>query len=217
MLNNVANVASAAALSVMAGAAGGLLVSRLFPAFTATPPNAAPASRSEPAWGALIGGVLVAWDGAATGSPQVVHVVFGLWLAILALVDLREMRLPNALTLPLAAAGLLVCALQRPEALGEHLLAALGAYGVLAGLAAAYRRTRGRDGLGLGDAKLLAAGGAWFGWRPLPLVVLGACGVAFAWFGWRALREGRAGLERPLPLGPPLCLALWIAAIYADG
>ncbi|MDR3498730.1 MAG: A24 family peptidase [Parvibaculum sp.] len=89
----------------------------------------------------------------------------------LAFIDWRHFLLPDALTLPLAAAGLVVAYLLDRPNLVDHLL------GVAAGclfvmlVALIYRRFRGRDGMGQGDAKLLAAAGAWVTWEGLPSVV----------------------------------------------
>jgi leader peptidase (prepilin peptidase)/N-methyltransferase len=135
-------------------------------------------------------------------------------LAALAAIDITTFRLPDLLTLPLAAAGLLVAWLSPVEDLKTHIVGAAVGYGVLAGLAWAYRRLRGRDGLGLGDAKLMAAAGAWLGWRPLPSVLLIACAAAFLWVGARLLLKGRAAASERIAFGAPLCLAIWIVWLY---
>jgi leader peptidase (prepilin peptidase)/N-methyltransferase len=82
-------------------------------------------------------------------------------LLALAVIDARHFLLPDVLTLPLIPAGLAVAWWLDPGQLLHHALgAALGFVG-FAGLAWVYRKLRGREGLGLGDAKLLAAAGAW--------------------------------------------------------
>ena len=102
--------------------------------------------------------------------------LLGWWLLALALIDLQTWLLPDALTLPLLVAGLAAAALHQPPGtpLIDALAGAAAGYGLLAGLGYVYRRLRGRDGLGLGDAKLLAAAGAWLGLASLPWVVLAA-------------------------------------------
>jgi leader peptidase (prepilin peptidase)/N-methyltransferase len=131
-------------------------------------------------------------------------------LLTLAWIDWQCMRLPDSLTLPLLLAGLGVTAVQQPDALTDHATAAAVAYLALRGLAVAYRRLRGRDGLGAGDAKLLAAAGAWLGLAPLPWVLLFAASggllaaLVFACMG-RRIEAGTA-----LPFGPWLALALWL-------
>ncbi len=153
-------------------------------------------------------------------EPAVASLVLGWGLLTLAAADLAAMRLPDVLTLPLTGAGLAVKGLDlattplhpafSAEALAPGLAGAAAGYLALAGLAYGYRSIRGRDGLGLGDAKLAACAGAWLGWRPLPLVVLLACGVAFAWIAVRLVVQGRGTLREPLAFGAPLALAIWL-------
>lgn len=138
--------------------------------------------------------------------------LLGWWLLALAAIDLVDWTLPDSLTLPLLLAGLLLAVggdTVGLPALATPLEAAAGAalgYGSLAGLAYVYRRIRGREGLGLGDAKLLAAAGAWLGPGALPILLLAAAllGLAMAIAYRRPLRA-----ETALPFGPPLALAFW--------
>jgi leader peptidase (prepilin peptidase) / N-methyltransferase len=133
-------------------------------------------------------------------------------LLVLACIDLRVYRLPDILTLPLAALGFLVT-LQLPEvSLMDRLIGAAAGYCTFAGLAWLYRRLRDRDGLGLGDAKLVAAAGAWLGWQALPTFILLACAGGFIWIAARTLRSGT--LHAPLPFGVPLAGALWLMWLY---
>ena len=137
-----------------------------------------------------------------------VAAALGWWLLALALIDLRSWRLPDALTLPLIAAGIGAAAiglLPAVDLLRSLAGAAIG-YLVLAGISWAYRRLRGRDGLGLGDAKLLAAGGAWLGVETLPWMVLLAAtlGLVLA-----LVRAQPVRAETAVPFGPPLALAFW--------
>jgi leader peptidase (prepilin peptidase)/N-methyltransferase len=101
------------------------------------------------------------------------------------------------------------------DPLRDHLIGAAAGYLVLAGIAFAYARLRGREGLGLGDAKLLAVAGAWLGWRAVPIVVVIASAGGLAWAGVRLLRQGRAGLSEPIAFGAPLCAAIWVALVLA--
>lgn len=136
--------------------------------------------------------------------------LLGWTLLALAWIDWEHLRLPDPLTLPLVLAGLGATWLLDPGAVTAHAAAAALGYLALRGLALAYRALRGREGLGAGDAKLLAAAGAWIGLDALPFTVLGAAlaGIALA----LALRllGGTVTRETPLPFGPPLCAALWL-------
>ena len=108
--------------------------------------------------GALAFGVPVPPFGPATA-------LLGWWLLALALIDLRSWRLPDVLTLPLVVAGLVAAWLDflPGTGLARAIAGAVLGYVALAGIAWVYRRLRHREGLGLGDAKLLAAAGAWLG------------------------------------------------------
>jgi len=104
-------------------------------------------------------------------------------LVLLALIDARTRLLPDALTLPLLWIGLALT-LTPTGRIAPHdaLLAVMVSYGVLWGLAAFFWVLRGRDGMGGGDMKLLAAIGAWTGWPDVFLVLLcaSASGVVTA-------------------------------------
>ena len=146
----------------------------------------------------------------ADGMPQaLLDCVFGWWLLALAAIDLRRWLLPDLLTLPLIVAGLLAAALFEPEDLLDRVLGVALGYLVLFAVAAAYRRLRGREGLGGGDAKLLAAVGAWVGASALPLVILGAALVALAAAGVLRLRGTRLNAHSALPFGPFIAVAGW--------
>ena len=136
--------------------------------------------------------------------------VLGWWLVSLSAIDLRRWLLPDALTLPLWLAGLAVTALLVPEALFDHCLAALFGYLALRFVGWVYRGVRQREGLGGGDAKLLAAAGAWVGVAAVTQVVLLAAlaGLATA----AVLRLCGIPMDRysALPFGPFLAAATWI-------
>ncbi|MGB6229340.1 MAG: A24 family peptidase [Litorimonas sp.] len=124
----------------------------------------------------------------------------------LARIDWRTHRLPNLVTIPLILAGL---AWSFGTALDwyDHLLGAALGYGAFWLVEVVYRRVRGRDGLGRGDAKLLAAGGAWCGAWVLPVIVLIASVSALAYILPKGEnREGR------IAFGP--FLAIGIGAVW---
>ena len=148
------------------------------------------------------------------GAPRfdVLHFIASAILAagllILSWVDLDRYLLPDVLTLPLIGAGLFYAV----TAHGEICLAGLGAligYGIIAGLALFWRRRFGREGIGLGDAKLLAAGGAWTGVQALPLILLIGSGTALAVMVVLAIGERSANARKVVPFGPALALGIW--------
>jgi leader peptidase (prepilin peptidase)/N-methyltransferase len=93
-------------------------------------------------------------------------------------------------------------------------LGALAGFAVFATVAVAYRRLRGREGLGLGDAKLLGAAGAWVSGFGLPSIVLVASLTALAATLARAARAGRLDPAAPVPYGAYLGLATWLVVLY---
>jgi leader peptidase (prepilin peptidase) / N-methyltransferase len=112
------------------------------------------------------------------------------------------------LTLPLAALGLTVGDWVLPAPFLDRAIGAGIGYAGLFLLALGYRLLRGRDGLGLGDAKLLGAIGAWMGWQALPIVLLVASVGGLLWALLQHLRGGRMDAATRLPLGTFLCLAV---------
>jgi leader peptidase (prepilin peptidase)/N-methyltransferase len=155
-----------------------------------------------------------ALPGTATPIQLWADCVLGWSLLALAWIDWQHMRLPDALTLPLLLAGLAATALIEPAEMTGHALGAALGWAGLRGLGAAYRRLRGYSGLGEGDAKLLAAGGAWLGWQALPTVLLLAAlgGLLFA-VALR-LRGGALGWRSRIAFGPWLALGIWLVRLY---
>ena len=140
----------------------------------------------------------------------------GWTLLTLAWIDWTDFLLPDVLTLPLLLAGLTVTWAAQPDALVDHCLAAALGYLSFQALALAYRRLRGRDGLGGGDAKLLAAAGAWCGLLPLPLVVFaGAVFGLLAALGL-ALAGRTVTSTTRIPFGPFIALAFWMMWVQRD-
>jgi leader peptidase (prepilin peptidase)/N-methyltransferase len=140
----------------------------------------------------------------------------GLGWALLALaaIDLRHFVLPDVLTLPLIPAGLAVAWALDPALLPDHAFGAILAFAVFVAIAFAYRRLRGREGLGMGDAKLLAAAGAWLGWRALPSVVVIAAVVALALALAGAVAGGKLAWTTRIAFGPHLALGFWLVWLF---
>lgn len=134
-------------------------------------------------------------------------------LALLAAIDARDGVLPDVLTLPLLAAGLALMASREGGAPLAHVMGAVAGYVAFAGLALIYRRHRGVAGLGMGDAKLFAAAGAWLGWTGLPLVALSASALALAFVAGKAVLGERVTGSSRLAFGPHLAAGLWLVWI----
>jgi leader peptidase (prepilin peptidase)/N-methyltransferase len=140
--------------------------------------------------------------------------VLGWTLLALAWIDLEALILPDVLTLPLVLAGLAFVAVLEPDRVADHAAGAAIGWFLLWALARLYRSLRGRDGLGEGDAKLLAAAGAWVGWEGLgPILLIGAlAGLALALA--RRLGGAATTATTAIPFGPPLALATWLVWLY---
>lgn len=135
-------------------------------------------------------------------------------LLVLSAVDAAIFRLPDIVTLPLLALGLGVSWLLPDKDLAGHAIGALCGAAAFFLIAEIYRRTRGRDGLGMGDVKLAGVAGAWLGWQALPSMVLLACSAGLVWVGIGVIRRGKAVLEERIPFGVALCFGIWIVWLY---
>lgn len=154
----------------------------------------------------LIAAIAIAAQPGLTGF---ITALFGCWLIALAALDLEHQWLPDKLTLPLLPLGLLAAWADVGPPLFDRLIGALSGFLILAAIALAYRLLRGREGLGGGDPKLLAAIGAWIGWQQLPLVLMGAGLVGFAAIAVTMLRGGVVRATDRLPLGTLMAIAAW--------
>jgi leader peptidase (prepilin peptidase)/N-methyltransferase len=145
-----------------------------------------------------------------SGWLLLVSCALGWILLTLAVIDQRHFLLPDVLTLPLIPAGLLVAWAIDPALVMGHLAGALAGFAAFAAIAFAYRRLRHREGLGLGDAKLLAAAGAWLGWQALPglVVVAAVCALAVALA--RTVAGDTLSAIMRIAFGSYLALAFWL-------
>jgi leader peptidase (prepilin peptidase) / N-methyltransferase len=164
-------------------------------------------ARIDPLHGRVEAGCAIIGALALGFAPDLAGVAWALlgWLLLtLAVLDWRHYWLPDALTLPLAFLGFTIGFQATDAGLSDRVVGAAIGYGALLLIALSYRALRGRDGLGLGDAKLFGALGAWFGWQALPFILLCASTVGLAVM----LISGRArhGAAR-VPLGTFLTIA----------
>lgn len=125
--------------------------------------------------------------------------------------DWRRFRLPDRLTLALGGSGLLSSAVLDLSAIPDRLIGSVLGFASFDLIARLYRRVRRREGLGMGDAKLMAAAGTWVGWQGLGSVVFLGSLTALAGTLLIAKLRGR-NLDATLrvPLGAYLCIGLWI-------
>ncbi|WP_343550645.1 prepilin peptidase [Pantoea sp.] len=130
------------------------------------------------------------------------------WMLLpLVLIDIQHQLLPDILTLSLLWLGLLCHTFSViPGTLSNAVLGAVAGYLLLWLIATVYRSWKGIAGLGLGDAKLLAALGAWLGWQALPRVLLIAAtsGIVYVLLRYAFFHRS---IKHPLPFGPMLAFA----------
>jgi leader peptidase (prepilin peptidase)/N-methyltransferase len=148
-------------------------------------------------------------------QPNVHGVALGVfWLLLLApaVLDARHQWLPDPLTAVLAVVGIAIGGVATGSPFPERLIGGVSGFLALWFIAYSYRRSRGREGLGAGDPKLLGAIGLWTGWFALPAILLIAAleGLAVA------VAQGRSRLDR-MPFGTLLAAAaiLWTAVLAA--
>ncbi|HEX2942137.1 MAG TPA: A24 family peptidase [Rhodopila sp.] len=153
---------------------------------------------------------VVAASVAADPGRLWIDCALGWTLLTLGWIDHVSLLLPDVLTLPLLLAGLVVTWLGQPEAVTDHAAAATLGYLSFQALAWGYRRLRGWDGLGGGDAKLIAAAGAWCGLAALPWIVVWSAlfGLVVALAG--AVRSRRLDARVQIPFGPCIGAAFWM-------
>lgn len=155
--------------------------------------------------------LLAVWAAAVLPEPLLLPgLLLGWTLLTLAVIDLQTGLLPEPLTLPLLAGGLAVNGALAGGWPADALAGAALGWGLFAALILLYRAVRGRDGMGWGDATLLAAGGAWTGWPGLPgTVLIAALGGLLV-----AVLSGRRTADAELPFGPALALGIWVIWLY---
>jgi leader peptidase (prepilin peptidase)/N-methyltransferase len=163
----------------------------------------------------------VAWH-FGFGAAALLGCVFTAYLVALTGIDIDRQLLPDVLTVPLLWIGLIASAWlgtgenPPPAALGDAVIGAAAGYGFLWLVFHLFKLVTGKEGMGYGDFKLFAAIGAWLGWQMLPLVLLLAAGVG-ATVGIALMAARRLGRSVPIPFGPYLAGAAWIALLWGPG
>jgi leader peptidase (prepilin peptidase)/N-methyltransferase len=136
-------------------------------------------------------------------------------LLSMSLIDADHQLLPDAIVLPLLWLGLIVNSFGLLTSLTDALWGAVAGYLVLWCVFWLFKLVTGKEGMGYGDFKLLAMLGAWGGWQILPLTIL-LSSIVGAVLGLILLRLRNAETSTPIPFGPYLALAGWIALLWGD-
>ena len=151
-----------------------------------------------PASFALLGAMLLTWS-----------------LVALTMIDVDHQLLPDDITLPLMWLGLLFNLNGTFVSLGDAVIGAMAGYLILWSVYWLFKLLTGKEGMGYGDFKLLAALGAWMGWQALPLIIL-LSSLVGAVVGIALMLLKNRGKETPIPFGPYLAAAGWIALLWGD-
>ncbi|WP_281386171.1 prepilin peptidase [Silvimonas terrae] len=165
----------------------------------------------------LLTGILTALTGMHLGFGA--HAAAGILItwALIALffIDADTYLLPDSITLPLMWAGLLFNISDGFTSLTSAVVGAAAGYLVLWTVFWLFKLATGKEGMGYGDFKLLAALGAWFGWQSLPVIVL-LSSVAGAVLGIVMVVAAKRGFGKPMPFGPYLAVAGWAMLIWGN-
>ena len=136
-------------------------------------------------------------------------------LLAMSLIDVDHQLLPDSLVLPLLWLGLITNSFGLFTSLEDALWGAIAGYLSLWSVYWLFKLVTGKEGMGYGDFKLLAMLGAWGGWQVLPLTIL-LSSLVGAVLGLIMLRLRNAEASTPIPFGPYLAIAGWIALIWGE-
>jgi len=163
----------------------------------------------------LLGGLTAAYAAwhFGFGWPTAGAMVFCWALLALTFIDLDTQLLPDNITLPLLWLGLLFNLNGHFVSLPEAVIGAVSGYLVLWSVYWLFKLTTGKEGMGYGDFKLLAAIGAWLGWTQLPFVILASSAIG-AIVGILLIVFARHGRNVPIPFGPYLAGAGLVALFW---
>lgn len=165
----------------------------------------------------LLTGILsaiVVWQlGLTPGSLLILLMTWT--LVALSFIDIDHQLLPDSITLPLLWLGLLANSMGIFVPLLDAVWGAIAGYLVLWSVYWGFKLLTGKEGMGYGDFKLLAAFGAWMGWQALPVIILLSAVSGIIITVAQMLLAGRSR-HQPIPFGPYLALAGWIALLWRD-
>ena len=165
----------------------------------------------------LIAGLLAAYFIYQYGlsSQSFYGLVFSYALLVLTGIDLHEKLLPDQITLPLIWLGLFANLNGNFVSLNDAVIGAIAGYLSLWSVFWAFKLITGKEGMGYGDFKLLAALGAWMGWQMLRMIILLST-AAGALVGIAGILLAGRDREMPIAFGPFLASAGWIAFVWGD-
>jgi len=138
------------------------------------------------------------------------------WVLIaLSFIDYDTQLLPDVITIPMVWVGLILSIFLVYVDPVTSIIGATAGYLSLWIVFQVFRLITGKEGMGFGDFKLLALLGAWLGWKMLPLIIL-LSSFAGAFIGIGLIILKKQNKEKPIPFGPYLAIAGWIALLYGE-
>jgi leader peptidase (prepilin peptidase)/N-methyltransferase len=169
----------------------------------------------------LLTAVLSAWAAYKLGfTPIAFGFIFCTWLLVaMTFIDIDEMLLPDSLTLPMLWLGLLITVYvdgaNNAVSLTDAVIGAAAGYMVLFTIYWAFKLVTGKEGMGYGDFKLLAAIGVWVGWQHLPIVIL-LSSLVGAVVGITIMLVKKKDSTLAIPFGPYLAAAGFLTMLYGN-
>ncbi len=157
---------------------------------------------------------LVAWH-FGYGWPLLFGLILTWSLIALSFIDMDQQLLPDSITLPLMWLGLSLSVFSVYTDSHSSIIGAVCGYLSLWCVFHVFKLATGKEGMGYGDFKLLALFGAWLGWQYLPMIIL-LSSLVGAIFGLVMILFHRHEAGRPMPFGPYLAAAGWLALICGD-
>jgi leader peptidase (prepilin peptidase)/N-methyltransferase len=147
---------------------------------------------------------------------QTVAALIFTWVLIaLTLIDLKKQLLPDSITIPLLWSGILLSLFNVFTDLNASVIGAIAGYMLLWSVYQLFKLLTKKEGMGFGDFKLLAALGAWAGYSYLPQIIL-ISSVVGSIIGISMLAFGKTKQQQPIPFGPYLAIAGWIALLWGE-
>ena len=165
----------------------------------------------------LAAGLIALWAAAhfGYGWQAATAMLLGWSLIALTVIDARTQLLPDVIVLPLLWLGLLVNLFDVFVPIEQAVVGAMAGYLSLWLVYHAFKLLTGKEGMGFGDFKLFAALGAWMGWQQLPWIILASSAVG-ATIGIALMATKRLSQGQPMPFGPYLAIAGWLAFLYGQ-
>ena len=158
--------------------------------------------------------LVVAWQ-FGPGWQAATAIILSWSLLCLSYIDYDHQYLPDNITLPFLWLGLLVNLNGMFVDIASAVIGSMAGYLILWVIYKTFKAATGKEGMGYGDFKLLAMAGAWLGWQMLPVIIL-MSSVVGALFGTAMVLFKQHEKSKPIPFGPYLAIATWIALLWGD-